>query len=510
MGQIHLETESSDSTRLQIIERLQSLEVTASEQLIASLSETLKYAPAEVAGDTDSLLLGLLRSGSYTVDVLETATADPRVLLQLSTDSVEVPWYDDSSNRIDNLFESPTLATLTSVPGRKIETADLLRQVVFPDDRDLHVDITVFPIDREVDPNHAKGSLGAAMKEMIVYISSTLNLDFDARKLRRFLTNRRTPLSQEEEYRLDRRFGKDYTTMSVEELDFAIHAMNTWLLHRRVLTDPASVCLKLVATCAPLLYGPMHFAKSGGDLKILESCLDMARKFNPERDLNHLCLFDIDGRIQLGQYSYRNTVFTGGRIPGNVLALNLEAIRPSPFLSNDTIMNFERLLLNHDVSEPQIQRFLELHPTFFEAMGYVRAVPHVYLREDGRKDMIPDFILQLPGNRGFDILDLKKPSVALLSRDPYLRVSAEISKAMAQLKAYKDYFLKSENRKRFENEYGLEAFRPEICVVIGRATRFQGIDDRKTVEELMGETKLLTYDDIISYGKTRTIDVRVR
>lgn len=490
-----------------IIAKLRDVNVVATDQLVASLAETIRRCPPEIVGHTDSLLLGLLHSGSYTIDLLEAASAKPHTLIGLAKASVGSSWCIETEDAIDTLFESSTVLSLTAETNGTIETSDLLPYLVTPFERDFHLDIRSFPKECEIDPNNVIEPLGAAMRELIVYITSTLNLDFDAIKIRRFLAQRRVALTPEEDHCLDKRFGIDYPTMTIEELEFAIHAMNTWFLHRRVQTEPANICLRLVATLSPLLYGPSHFADAGGDLKILNTGLQLAKKFNPERDLNHLCLFNIGGRLQLGQYSYRNTVVTASRGLSNadLQPLNLEAIRPSPFLPLETVSEFERLLLEVDITEPKIQQFLEANPAFFEAMGYVRAIPHVCLREDGKRDMIPDFILELPGGRGFDVLDLKLPGVQLLSRQPYLRVSAEISKAIAQLKAYKDFFNKAENRKRFEKVYGLEAFRPEVCVVIGRKQRFESLDDRRTIEELMNGTRLLTYDDVIAYGRSRVI-----
>lgn len=504
-------TLNAAESRSAIVERIARHGVHATEQFISSLHESVLRTSPEIVGDTDTLLLGLLSSGSYTIDVLESASVDPRFLRELAIESAGY-WNnrdlgDSDVDSIESLFASPTLRRVLASGKTNIETSDLLTASVSPLDRMTSFDLGAFPYEVELNKHKAPEPLASAIRELLPYLISTMYLGSGARQIRKMLTSRRHRIELFEDQALDRKLGHTYPDMTVEQLDFAISALNTWFETRTILTEPSALCLGLVSVCASLLYGPKHFADSGGDLKVLNSCLDLTRRFNPERDLNHMCLFNLNGQIHVGQYTYRNTLATTSRDKSHseLMAVSLEAIRPVPFLSPKTIVDFESLLSTPDVSENQIQRFLEINTGFFAAMGYVRAIPHVFLREDDKDEMIPDFILQLPGNRGFDILDLKLPRARLMSRNPYLRVSSEISKAIGQLKAYKDYFNVAENRRRFQMRYGLEAFRPEVCVVIGRNTCTGTNEDRKAIEELMGQTRLYTYDDLIAYGNSRLL-----
>ena len=60
-------------------------------------------------------------------------------------------------------------------------------------------------------------------------------------------------------------------------------------------------------------------------------------------------------------------------------------------------------------------------------------------------------------------------------------------------------------RKNFIRMYGLEPFKPELTVVIGRNDEFRSKDERLEIEEQLGKIRLLTYDDLIAYGNTRSI-----
>lgn len=99
---------------------------------------------------------------------------------------------------------------------------------------------------------------------------------------------RRTAITSEEDSRLDKQLGVDHRDMEVDELEFAIAALNEWFLHRRLLTDPPDLCLRTVSRCRPLLYGPLVFAEAGGNLKSVDIGLDLSRRYSPERDLPRL------------------------------------------------------------------------------------------------------------------------------------------------------------------------------------------------------------------------------
>ena len=349
--------------------------------------------------------------------------------------------------------------------------------------------------------------LANGMCELIVYLVSTMHPELDsAGELLRMLRSRRTEISKAEDYAIDRRFGIDYPDISIAELEFALAAVNCWFTKRRILTDPPELCVQVLNRCSPLLFGPAIFAQAGGNVKFVDSCLDLASVVSPERDLPGVALFARDGRVHLGQYTYRDTVTVQtpttryGHQP-----ISLQAIRPTSMLPITTIAAFEDLISRDSTRERHIQSFLNQHPEFLESLGYARAHPHICLRDEDNSELIPDFILERPGGLGFDILDLKLPNARITARHPYLRVSSEITKAVAQLRKYEHYFDNAAHRKAFMAEHGFQAFRPEMIVVIGRTEEVTHREDRIEIEKQMGPAKLFTYDDIISYGKSRAI-----
>ena len=133
--------------------------------------------------------------------------------------------------------------------------------------------------------------------------------------------------------------------------------------------------------------------------------------------------------------------------------------------------------------------------------------PHVLLKEEGSRDLIPDYLLEIPTYRSFDIVDLKRPSARLSAGNRYKRLSSDLQKAVAQLRKYRQFFDSSSNRRKFVAEYGLEPFKPKVVVVMGRSAEFHSLADRKEIEEQLHEIRLVTYDDLLAFGRSRVVDV---
>jgi hypothetical protein len=479
-----------------------------SPQALASLAETILRSPTSIVGDTDSLLLGLLYSGSYTVDVLEAASANPSVLRRTVANNLQSIHSEDQPVELDPvraLFQECAFRRMVAHVDHPIETADILRAALSP----WHQGSRETETARQgASVMSLRDELHAAMDDMLIDLVSQLNPDSDGRRLRAVLRRVR-PLTADEKLIFFGRLRAHDPDITSEELDFAAQVLNAWFTERRVMIEPSDLAMQLIDRVGYLTFGARLFAESGGDLSALDSCLALTAKFNPERDLNGFALFQRDNRIHLGQYTYRNTFAVDTRIRRGLSHrhLAIQALRPVSLIPADAIAEFEELVSDQNVKELQIQSFLVRRPEFLEAMGYTRAHPHVCLHEDGKDDLIPDFLLELPGGRGFDILDLKLPFARMVSRYPRLRLSSEIAKAVAQLREYSQFFECAENRKRFELEFGLEAFKPELIVVLGRVSALAGRDERVELEGQMSGVKLVTYDDILAYGNTRTIEL---
>jgi hypothetical protein len=380
-----------------------------------------------------------------------------------------------------------------------LETADIIRFAVAP--------VSVDDAGWELRENASGSVVDGAVRSLIIdsLVDSYCNqVRPDARFPEREFQERQEPLLSSESERVHGAFG-DFVA------GYVVAAMNQWFVQRRILTTPAEAVMQFVgASDGAFGFGAQLFMSTGGDYQSLEKTLTLSERMNPERDASAIVLCYRDGHVCAGQYTYRNSLCVDTREASEfpIQRLSVQAIRPVPLVASDVLRNFEDLLSSESLQELQIQNFLNQHPELITSFGgYTGAHPHLTLSEEGSDDLIPDYLLELPATRGFDIVDLKLPSVRLMAGNRYKRISHELQKAVAQLRQYRKYFDNAVNRKSFVRKYGLEPFRPEIAVVMGRSSEFTSPVDRREIEEQLNGTRLLTYDDLIAYGRSRSIDV---
>lgn len=496
----------------EIIQEMEKEGIYPTPQAAATFFELIHRSHPSIVGDTDTLLAGLLLSGSYTVDILETAGVNPKALRARALESIAsfIPLGDTYPFELSDISGrgGEMLSHIASNKGT-LETSDILEAAIAPrSDHRRYGDDREYRFPREDRKDCPPSStllheLETRVEELLTFIVKAINLDRADEVIRT-----RTSAITDAEYELIREDLEhaDLPSQS-DESEFAISAMNNWFLHRRILTDPPDICLRTVNEFSPLLIAPEFFLAAGGNIKSVDVALQMAAKYSPEHDLPTVALFMRDGHIQVGQYTYRNSfiVDSGSSTGSRIQRVQLQAIRPVPILSHLVLGEFERLIALDALKESDIQQFLTRYPEMLSSLGYVSAYPHICLRTEDSERFVPDFILEIPGGLGFDILDLKQPAARLTARNPYLRVSSELMKAVAQLRKYARYFENAANRKEFEKKFGLVAFKPELIVVMGRSSEFETRDDRMEIAGQLGYVKLITYDDLIAYGRSRSI-----
>ncbi len=181
----------------------------------------------------------------------------------------------------------------------------------------------------------------------------------------------------------------------------------------------------------------------------------------------------------------------------------LSFIDTSQFLTPEDTDELEWLINKRNVQELELQRFFESHPAFLWGSDYVAALPHVALSLPESKSLVPDFFLKRADTHLWDILDVKLPSATPVTGPPHRRqFSKTLKDAIAQLREYRDYFDDSENRRTFERQFGMRAYKPRTSVLIGRASHFTDVYERRKIE-LDAPCNILTYDDILRVVRNR-------
>jgi len=166
------------------------------------------------------------------------------------------------------------------------------------------------------------------------------------------------------------------------------------------------------------------------------------------------------------------------------------------------VEQFEVLINHPETAEGTFQRFFEEHPHFLGDLQSSLPLSHVRL-EHASGLYIPDFILKpivaYQRDTNWRVLDLKRPNAPLLAGPAnHVRLSHDVTQAIAQLRDYGDYFQNPENAQRIVDALGHRLKYPELAVLIGRL--------RDTDPELLNkaqsrepDVRIVTYDEILQH-----------
>lgn len=246
----------------------------ASPQALKAIQETISRTNWEYLGDSDSLLVGLLYSGSYTIDILESSGAKIGRLRREAQYSVRgVMRPPEEIDLVDEFLSglASNCALLEEVRRRDgfLETADILRQAVsatFPDQREYRN----FPVHLRIG-SPPSSPLERELEYQICDLIENLITVLDFEHVRYQIEERRHRVTEDEDHKLDVELGHNYRGMTVNELEFCIDVLNAWFLQRRILTDPPSLCLSVIKLMQDIPYGAQlisdaHRGKGDGSI----------------------------------------------------------------------------------------------------------------------------------------------------------------------------------------------------------------------------------------------------
>jgi len=159
---------------------------------------------------------------------------------------------------------------------------------------------------------------------------------------------------------------------------------------------------------------------------------------------------------------------------------------------------FTALLEDPSSSEAAFQSFFERNPDALLGIDYQQVIAHPVLVREQDGPLVPDFFLQPLDRDLCDILELKLPSEPLLvGPKDRRRMSASFSEAVAQLREYGAYFDEGRHRERIRATYGVTAYKPRLCVVIGRTPDHVAAEEYRRIMAGQTAVNVLTYDDLL-------------
>lgn len=167
------------------------------------------------------------------------------------------------------------------------------------------------------------------------------------------------------------------------------------------------------------------------------------------------------------------------------------------------VQEFEELINDSYSSKDDLITFLEENPTFLLGGDYKSARSRIFLTQENRAPLTPDFFLQPVSGELCDILEVQPPQHEIaVSIGGVSMISEVVLEAVSRLSAYRDYFEDDRRRVSIEDEHGVRVFRPRLFVIIGRSGRTDPLTMRK-LEGTMGNISLRTWDEILAVAKRR-------
>ncbi len=250
-----------------------------------------------------------------------------------------------------------------------------------------------------------------------------------------------------------------------------------------------------------------HMHNAGVSVNKVRRHAQLMIRVEPDIETQKLILTYSDGRFRINLFDFMDAAAIAHhqeRTDKGIYVVSSNVITPAVPRIQDEIERFEYLINTKNVSEYEIQRFIEDHPDLLLGIEHKRLHSQLTLTRDGNSDLRPDFFLERLDGSLCDIIDLKLPDARLVvGKDNRRTFSASVMSALGQLSEYGRYFDDSANRKLFSAKYGLDAFKPQISVVIGRSREFRSPIERESLRSELSNLQIITYDDVLNKAKRR-------
>lgn len=138
----------------------------------------------------------------------------------------------------------------------------------------------------------------------------------------------------------------------------------------------------------------------------------------------------------------------------------------------DVLKELEEIVNDGQAREADLQRFFESYPELLKGDEYDRVVPQAVISPDDRLvNWRADFVLHPYDQVNFcKIVELKLPSEPLIKteRSGHNNFYYNLHGAIQQLRDYGAAFTSTGTRKKFKDVYGIDVFKPDLQLVIGR------------------------------------------
>lgn len=160
--------------------------------------------------------------------------------------------------------------------------------------------------------------------------------------------------------------------------------------------------------------------------------------------------------------------------------------------------------------EEQFQEFFKRNPSFLFESNYSKYWSQPKLKiGNTKKSYKPDFVrkpfVSPELSKNWEILDLKLPIMEFIQQtDFHPTFTSKFFKCLQQIKDYKNYFMKDENKKNIEDVLNFHPKFPKLTLVVGKRDSLyqnQDILYNRLNEHNLADIYLLAYDEIVDNQK---------
>lgn len=175
------------------------------------------------------------------------------------------------------------------------------------------------------------------------------------------------------------------------------------------------------------------------------------------------------------------------------------------------VARFEQLINSPRVRESDLQRFFEEHPLFLRGVNpsLCRVYPQVFLKKTGPGALIPDFVIEPVAGKWCDLLDIKLPSVDLVTGPANRRrLTTALCEGIAQMEEYQRFFEDPRNRERFRElmrahgALDADCYYPRLNLVVGMDPSQLDHDAiRRQLMTRYRDVHVVTYSQLLDHAR---------
>jgi len=171
------------------------------------------------------------------------------------------------------------------------------------------------------------------------------------------------------------------------------------------------------------------------------------------------------------------------------------------------LKTLEELVNDPKTKEEDLQKFFEEFPELIAGDDYDHVIPQATISRDDQSPWRADFVLAPIDQAEFTkILELKLPDIPLTTspRRGHVTFSAQVWRAISQLRDYARAFDSASVRDRFRAKYKTDVYKPDLHLIAGRQWDLQWMDSIRSLRQEQA-VKIENWDAVLDRLRRRFV-----